>query len=36
MVGSYVLLPQVCTEDPEKPGPAKTNVGMYRYPVDGQ
>ena len=33
--GPYVLLPQVCTEDPEKPGPMQTNVGMYRVQLMG-
>lgn len=33
--GPYVLLPQVCTEDPEKPSPMKTNVGMYRVQLMG-
>lgn len=33
--GPYVLLPQVCTEDPDKPGPMKTNVGMYRVQISG-
>ncbi len=33
--GPYVLLPQVCTEDPEKPGAMKTNVGMYRVQLMG-
>jgi 4-hydroxy-3-polyprenylbenzoate decarboxylase len=33
--GAYVTLPQVCTEDPDKPGPMKTNVGMYRIQLAG-
>ncbi len=33
--GPYVLLPQVCTEDPDAPGPMKTNVGMYRVQLGG-
>ncbi|MEO0894794.1 MAG: UbiD family decarboxylase [Bacteroidota bacterium] len=33
--GPYVLLPQVYTEDPEKPGPMKSNLGMYRVQIAG-
>lgn len=33
--GPYVLLPQVCTEDPDKPGAMNTNVGMYRVQLGG-
>lgn len=33
--GPYVLLPQVCTEDPDRPGPMRTNVGMYRVQIAG-
>lgn len=33
--GAYVLLPQVCTEDPDRPGINGTNVGMYRVQISG-
>lgn len=33
--GPYVLLPQVCTEDPDAPGIMKTNIGMYRVQLGG-
>ena len=33
--GPYVLLPQVCTEDPTRPGAMRTNVGMYRVQLMG-
>jgi len=33
--GPYVLLPQVCTEDPDRPGAMGTNVGMYRVQLMG-
>lgn len=33
--GPYILLPQVCTEDPDAPGIMKTNVGMYRVQLGG-
>lgn len=33
--GAYITLPQVLTEDPEAPGPMKTNVGMYRIQLSG-
>lgn len=33
--GAYVLLPQVCTEDLDKPGVRNTNVGMYRVQISG-
>ena len=33
--GPYILLPQVCTEDPLKPGAMNTNVGMYRVQLGG-
>jgi 4-hydroxy-3-polyprenylbenzoate decarboxylase len=33
--GPYVTLPQVFTEDPEKPGAMKSNVGMYRIQLAG-
>lgn len=33
--GPYITLPQVCTEDPDKPGPMNANVGMYRVQMGG-
>jgi 4-hydroxy-3-polyprenylbenzoate decarboxylase len=33
--GPYVLLPQVCTEDPRQSGAMRTNVGMYRVQLMG-
>ena len=33
--GPYVLLPQVCSEDPDAPGPMKVNMGMYRVQLGG-
>ncbi|MGB0579320.1 MAG: UbiD family decarboxylase [Limisphaerales bacterium] len=33
--GAYVLLPQVCTEDPGNPRVRNTNVGMYRVQISG-
>jgi len=33
--GAYVLLPQVCTEDPGAPGIRNTNLGMYRVQISG-
>ena len=33
--GAFVTLPQVMTEDPDKPGAMNTNVGMYRLQMDG-
>lgn len=33
--GAYVTLPQVYTEDPEQPGPARSNLGMYRIQLSG-
>jgi 4-hydroxy-3-polyprenylbenzoate decarboxylase len=33
--GPYVTLPQVYTEDPERPGLAKSNLGMYRVQLSG-
>lgn len=33
--GRYITLPQVCTEDPDKPGILKTNTGMYRVQLTG-
>ncbi|MEZ4773470.1 MAG: UbiD family decarboxylase [Bacteroidia bacterium] len=33
--GAYITLPQVFTEDPEKPGVMKSNLGMYRIQLSG-
>jgi 4-hydroxy-3-polyprenylbenzoate decarboxylase len=33
--GAFVTLPQVYSEDPDKPGMMKANVGMYRVQLDG-
>lgn len=33
--GSFVTLPQVYSEDPEKPGIMNANLGMYRIQLDG-
>ena len=33
--GPYITLPQVFTEDPEKPGVMKSNLGMYRVQMAG-
>jgi 4-hydroxy-3-polyprenylbenzoate decarboxylase len=33
--GPYVTLPQVCTEEPGRPGPMRANVGMYRVQMAG-
>lgn len=33
--GGFVTLPQVYTEDPEKPGIFKSNLGMYRVQLTG-
>ena len=33
--GPYVLLPQVFTEDPDRPGAMGSNVGMYRVQIAG-
>ncbi len=33
--GPYVTLPQVCTEDPDKPGLMNSNWGMYRIQLMG-
>ncbi|MDD2941718.1 MAG: UbiD family decarboxylase [bacterium] len=33
--GAFVLLPQVCSEDPEKPGIWHSNLGMYRVQISG-
>lgn len=33
--GAFVTLPQVYTEDPDKPGIMKANLGMYRVQLSG-
>ncbi len=33
--GAFITLPQVYTEDPDKPGLAKSNLGMYRVQLSG-
>ncbi len=33
--GPFITLPQVYTEDPDKPGLAKSNLGMYRVQLAG-
>ncbi len=33
--GAFITLPQVYTEDPDKPGLAKSNLGMYRVQISG-
>lgn len=33
--GAFVTLPQVYTEDPAKPRPSQSNLGMYRIQLDG-
>ena len=33
--GPFVTLPQVYTEDPDQPGWAKSNIGMYRVQLSG-
>lgn len=33
--GAFVTLPQVYTEDPEKPGIMNSNLGMYRVQLNG-
>lgn len=33
--GAYVTLPQVYTEDPDQPGFARSNLGMYRVQLSG-
>ena len=33
--GPYVTLPQVYTEDPDQPGFARSNLGMYRVQLSG-
>jgi 4-hydroxy-3-polyprenylbenzoate decarboxylase len=33
--GPFITLPQVYTEDPERPGPLHSNLGMYRIQLAG-
>ena len=33
--GAYITLPQVYTEDPDRPGLAHSNLGMYRVQISG-
>ena len=33
--GAYITLPQVYTEDPDRPGLARANLGMYRVQLSG-
>ena len=33
--GAFITLPQVYTEDPDKPGPMHANLGMYRVQLGG-
>jgi 4-hydroxy-3-polyprenylbenzoate decarboxylase len=33
--GAFILLPQVYTEDPERPGIGRSNLGMYRVQLSG-
>ena len=33
--GAFVTLPAVYTEDPERPGTARSNLGMYRVQISG-
>ncbi len=33
--GPYITLPQVYTEDPDRPGLASSNLGMYRVQISG-
>ena len=33
--GTFITLPQVYSEDPERPGPAHSNLGMYRIQLSG-
>jgi 4-hydroxy-3-polyprenylbenzoate decarboxylase len=33
--GAFITLPQVYTESPEKPGFARSNLGMYRVQISG-
>lgn len=33
--GPFITLPQVYTEDPDRPGPQRSNLGMYRVQLSG-
>lgn len=33
--GAFITLPLVYTEDPDRPGPAHANLGMYRIQISG-
>jgi 4-hydroxy-3-polyprenylbenzoate decarboxylase len=33
--GAFITLPQVYSEDPERPGPSHSNLGMYRIQLSG-
>lgn len=33
--GAFITLPQVYTEDPDRPGLGKSNLGMYRVQISG-
>jgi 4-hydroxy-3-polyprenylbenzoate decarboxylase len=33
--GAFITLPQVYTEDPDAPGPMRSNLGMYRIQLSG-
>ena len=33
--GPFITLPQVYTEDPDRPGPSRSNLGMYRVQLAG-
>ncbi len=33
--GAFILLPQVCSQDPARPGIFRSNVGMYRVQMSG-
>ncbi len=33
--GPFITLPQVCTQDPDRPGILSTNLGMYRVQLSG-
>jgi 4-hydroxy-3-polyprenylbenzoate decarboxylase len=33
--GAFITLPQVYSEDPERPGPLHSNMGMYRIQLSG-
>lgn len=33
--GAFITLPQVCSLDPERPSPLRSNLGMYRVQLSG-